>query len=102
MATNLENNRHTLAHLLAAAVLKHYPKAKLTIGPAIDTGFYYDIEFPKGKVPGEQDLAKIQATMLELLPTWTKFTHEKVSPNKARAKFKGNEYKLELIKEIVK
>ncbi len=99
---SIENTRHTLAHLLAASVLKHYPKAKPTIGPAVDNGFYYDFEFPKGKAPSEQDLAKIEKTMRELLPSWIAFTHEKASPAKARAKMKGNDYKLELIKEIVK
>jgi hypothetical protein len=49
MDTSLENKRHTLAHLLAAAVLVHYPKAKPTIGPAIENGFYYDFEFSKAK-----------------------------------------------------
>ncbi len=99
-ATSLADKRHTLAHLLAAAVLTHYPKAKPTIGPAIENGFYYDFEFPKGKAPSEQDLAKIEKTMRELLPSWTKFTHEKVSAAKARAKAKGNPFKLELIREI--
>jgi threonyl-tRNA synthetase len=42
MDEKLQNIRHTLAHLLAAAVLESYPKAKLTLGPAIDNGFYYD------------------------------------------------------------
>src|SRR3989338_5478443 len=98
----IENVRHTLSHLLAAAVLHHYPKAKPTIGPAIDDGFYYDFEFPKGKAPGEQVLAKIEKTIRELLPTWTAFSHVVVSPAKARTTFKGNPFKLELIKDIVK
>ena len=42
---NLQNKRHTLAHLLASAVLELYPDTKNTIGPAIDDGFYYDFEF---------------------------------------------------------
>src|SRR3989344_3145915 len=98
----IEHVRHTLSHLLAAAVLHHYPKAKPTIGPAIDDGFYYDFEFPKGKAPGEQDFAKIEKTMRELLPTWTAFSHVVVSPAKARTTFKGNPFKLELITDIVK
>lgn len=102
MAKNLEESRHTLAHLLAAAVLKHYPEAKPTIGPAIDDGFYYDFEFPQGKAPGEQDLTKIEKTMRELLPAWTAFTHEEVTPAKARGKYRSNPFKLELIRDIVK
>ncbi|MEN9560960.1 MAG: hypothetical protein RIQ56_233 [Candidatus Parcubacteria bacterium] len=100
--SEIDQKRHTLAHLLAAAVLEHYPKAKPTIGPPVDNGFYYDFEFPKGKAPGDQDLKKIEETMRKLLPSWTKFSSEKVSPAKARANAKGNPYKLELIKEIVK
>ena len=48
MSQSLEYKRHTLAHLLAAAVIEQYPHAKLTLGPAIDTGFYYDIDFSAG------------------------------------------------------
>ena len=98
--TTLADKRHTLAHLLAAAVLTHYPKAKPTIGPAIENGFYYDFHFPKGQVPSDADLAKIEQTMRTLLPSWTKFTHEKVSAAKARARVRGNPFKLELIREI--
>ena len=45
--SQLENIRHSLAHLLASAVLKKYPKTKLGIGPVIDTGFYYDFLLPR-------------------------------------------------------
>ena len=59
---------NTLAHLLAAAVLELYPDAKPTIGPAIDNGFYYDIEF---STPiAETDLKEIQKKMRKLLPFW--------------------------------
>lgn len=70
MAT-LEEKRHTLAHLLAAAVLEQYPHAKATIGPAVDNGFYYDFDFTGGATPGEGDLAKLEEAMRELLPSWT-------------------------------
>lgn len=97
----LEHKRHTLAHLLAAATLKHYPHAKLTLGPAIEDGFYYDIDFAGGEEkPGEADLARLEQTMRELLPSWEKFSHEKVSVAEAKKRFKGNSYKLELIDEI--
>ncbi len=102
METSLEHKRHTLAHLLAAAVLTHYPKAKPTIGAAVADGFYYDFEFPKGKAPGADDLAKIEATMRELLPHWQQFAREEVSPLKASRTFAQNPYKLELIKELKK
>ena len=99
MEQNLEYKRHTLAHLLAAAVLKHYPDAKPTIGPAIEDGFYYDIDFGTIKV-SEGDLEKIEATMRELLPTWSSMSGTSVSTDEAKDTFKGNEYKLELIEEI--
>ncbi len=100
MNQQLEHKRHTLAHLLAAAVLQEYPHAKLTLGPAIDTGFYYDIDFSAGDAPGDADLKKIQKGMKKLINKWTEFTHEEVSAEKAREVFAGNEFKLELIDEI--
>lgn len=100
MSENLQNKRHTLAHLLAAAVSEKYPHAKLTLGPAIDTGFYYDIDFSSGEAPGEADLKEIQKQMKKLINSWTEFTHEVVSADTARTHFTGNEFKIELINEI--
>ncbi len=90
--------RHTLAHLLAAATLKHHPDAKLTLGPSIDNGFYYDIQFDTPLK--DEDLAPIEKTMREMLPSWTAFTHEEVSQEEAHARFEGNPFKQELIEEI--
>lgn len=84
--------------MLAAAVLEHYPDTKLTLGPAIDTGFYYDMEFSKPLT--DADLAPIEKTMKKMLSKWTEFTHRVVSPDEARQIFSGNPYKLELIEEI--
>ena len=56
MDTNLEKIRHTLAHLLAASVRKDFPHAKPTIGPAIQTGFYYDFDFSECATPTEDEL----------------------------------------------
>lgn len=100
MNINLEHKRHTLAHLLAAVVLEKYPHGKLTLGPAIDTGFYYDIDFSAGNTPGEDDLKEIQKLMKKKLNKWTEFTHEEVSPEKAKEIFAGNQFKTELINEI--
>jgi len=100
MNEQLQNKRHTLAHLLAAAVVEQYPHAKLTLGPAIDTGFYYDIDFSDGGSPKEEDLKSIQKGMKKLINKWTEFTHEEVSADEARKHFAGNEFKLELIDEI--
>ncbi len=97
---NLENLRHTLAHLLASAVLEHYPHAKRTIGPVIDNGFYYDFDFSGGEKPGDDDLKKIQTTMRKTFSSWTDFAHEVVTPEKAREIFKDNPYKIELVNEL--
>ena len=95
---HLEHMRHTLAHLMAAAVLEIYPDTKPTIGPAIENGFYYDFEF--SIAPGESDLPQIEAKMKELLPSWTEFTHKEVSADEARELFTNNPYKKELIDEL--
>lgn len=102
MKESLEHKRHTLAHLLAATVVEKYPHAKLTLGPAIDTGFYYDIDFSAGEAPGDAELKDIQKGMKKLLNKWTNFTHEIVSATAARKIFAGNQFKLELIDDIVK
>lgn len=100
MEKELEFKRHTLAHLLAAAVVAQYPHAKLTLGPAIDNGFYYDIDFSGGDMPGDTDLKDLQKRMKKMMNAWTEFSHEEVSPAAARAQFAGNEFKTELINEI--
>ncbi len=96
----LQNIRHSLAHLLGAAVLKIYPDAKLTIGPAVDNGFYYDFDLAD-KI-SEEDLPKIEAKMRELLPTWNGFDRKEVSADEAKNEFAENQYKLELINDIEK
>lgn len=98
---SLEEKRHTLAHLLAAAVEERYPHAKATIGPAIDNGFYYDFDFSGGEKPGDGELEALTASMKDLLPSWTSMHGTEVSEKDALDRFKGNEYKLEIIKEIV-
>ncbi len=99
---NLENLRHSLAHLLAASVLKHFPEAMPTIGPVIDSGFYYDFDFSKGETPTEKDLEKIERSMRELLPSWSDFEEKEVSAEEAKEYFKNNPYKIELIEELEK
>ncbi len=95
----IAKKRHSLAHLLAAAVKKMYPEAKITLGPAIENGFYYDIDFGDTKI-SESDLKKIQKTMKKLANTWTSFEGRKVSKEEALEFFKDNPYKRELIEEI--
>lgn len=97
---HIERKRHSLAHLLAAAVQNIYPNAKPTIGPAVDNGFYYDFDFGEESI-GEDDLENIEREMREILPTWDTFERIEVSEDKARERFSDNTYKLELIDEIV-
>jgi len=102
----MENNehlscmRHTLAHLLAQAVVAHYPNALLTLGPSVDNGFYYDIDFGTEKI-NDEDLKTLEKTMKKNLNSWKEFTHKEVTVDEAKKYFKGNVYKLELIDEIV-
>lgn len=98
MTEQLSFLRHSLAHLLGAAVTELYPGAKLTLGPAIDDGFYYDVAFPTPL--SSDDLPKIEAKMRELLPAWKTVTHKEVSKEEALTYYNGNEFKIELINEI--
>lgn len=95
----LDHLRHSCAHLLAAAVLVLYPKAKRTIGPAIENGFYYDFDFGDIKV-SEADFVRIEAKMRELVKNWKSFDRAEVSKEDALALFADNEYKRELIEEF--
>ncbi len=97
---DLQEMRHSLAHLLAAAVIEIYPTTLLTIGPAVDDGFYYDMDFEKPI--SEKDFPEIEKKMRSLLKTWKGFTHKEVSPEEAKTFFADNPYKLELIEEINK
>ncbi|MBK5215725.1 MAG: threonine--tRNA ligase [Candidatus Pacebacteria bacterium] len=97
---HLAHIRHTLAHLLAQAAHLHYPSSLLTLGPSVDNGFYYDIDFGAEKI-SDEDLITIEKTMRKNLSSWTEFTHKEVTADEAREIFKGNVYKLELIEEII-
>ncbi len=97
---SLADKRHTLAHVMAKAIIDAYPHAKLTLGPAIDTGFYYDVDFSDGETLGDDGLKDIQKAMKKLLNTWTTWSHRVVTAEEARTIFAGNPYKLELIEEI--
>lgn len=96
----LQNKRHSLAHLLAAAIMELYPDAKRTIGPAIDNGFYYDFDF--AKPISDADLEKIENKMREILPTWDTFSRSELTADEAKAEYPDNEYKHELIEEFTK
>ena len=98
---NLDNLRHSCAHLLAKVVLELYPGAHNAIGPSIENGFYQDFDMGKVKIT-EEDLPKIEQKMKELLPKWHKFTFKEVSLEEAQKLFKHNPYKVELAKEFAK
>jgi threonyl-tRNA synthetase len=95
---NIEHIRHSLAHLLAAAVLKEFPDAKLAIGPVIENGFYYDFELPRSLAP--EDLATFEKTMRKLAAGHLPFSGKKVNVQEAKKIFKNQPFKLELIDEL--
>jgi threonyl-tRNA synthetase len=92
---------HSSAHLMAEALEALYPGVKLGIGPAIDYGFYYDIDLG-GRILTQEDLPKIESKMKELAKTNSVFTRKEVSKADAIQYFteKGDEYKLELISDL--
>lgn len=90
--------RHSLAHVLAKAIMSLYPKTKLTIGPAIEDGFYYDIDLDAPITPDQY--AAIEKKMDEIIRKGEEFRREVVSKEKALELFKNNEYKTELINEL--
>lgn len=96
---NLENLRHSCAHLLAAAVMDLWPQAQRTIGPSIENGFYFDFDFGDVKL-SEADLPKIEAKMHEIVASWKSFERFKLSVADAKKEFPGNLYKSELIDEF--
>lgn len=96
----IENIRHSLAHLLAMAVLKKFPDAKLGIGPVIENGFYYDFALPRPIT--DADLPEIEKTMREIIAERMAFFGQKVTPAKAKKIFAKQPFKLDLIKDFVK
>ncbi len=89
---------HSSAHLMAEALESHYPGVQLAIGPPIENGFYYDVDFGDTEF-SQADFAKVEKTMLELARTKSEFLRKSVSKKDAIAYFeeKGDPYKLELI-----
>ena len=99
--TDVFKMRHTLSHVLAAAVLEMYPEAKLGIGPAIDDGFYYDIDFG-GKSVTEADLPKIEKKMRGIIKRGFEMKTRELTRKEALdwAAAAGQKYKVELIEEL--
>lgn len=94
----LDNLRHSVAHLLAAAVMELWPDTKRTIGPAIENGFYFDFEFSSPL--SEADLPRIEKKMHELAPSWHSFQRHELSTDDAKKEYPDNPYKHELIDEF--
>jgi threonyl-tRNA synthetase len=96
--------RHDAAHVLATAVMDLYPGVKISIGPPIDDGFYYDFDFPDGVKVTDDDLAAIEAKMREHIKADEHFEREDVPVAEAIARFRdeGQDYKVELIEDLVK
>ncbi len=97
-AEHLDHIRHSLAHLLAAAVLKEFPDAKLGIGPTVENGFYYDFLLPRAVTP--DDLKTLEKTMRSFVNKKLPFTGREVSPDEARTLFADQPFKLDLINEF--
>ncbi|MBQ9506826.1 MAG: threonine--tRNA ligase [Clostridia bacterium] len=91
--------RHTASHILAQAVKRLYPEAKLAIGPAIDNGFYYDFDVPEAF--STEDLAKIEAEMKKIVKEDLKLERFEMTPAEAIAYYeeKNEPYKVELIQK---
>jgi threonyl-tRNA synthetase len=95
--------RHDAAHVLAAAMLELYPGVKISIGPAIENGFYYDFDFPEGVVVGESDLPAIEEAMQRHIDADESFTREDVTVEQALERFRAEDqpYKVELIEDLI-
>ncbi len=95
--------RHDAAHVLAAAVMELYPGVKISIGPPIENGFYYDFEFPDGVIVSAADFARIEQKMREHVNADERFVREDVSVAEALERFRGEgqDYKVELIEDLV-
>ena len=98
MAVDIAHLRHTAAHVLAYAVQDLFPEAKPTIGPAIESGFYYDFDRAAPFTP--DDLEKLQARMREIVKADYQMTGRRVSRDEAIAAFRDNPYKVELAQGI--
>ena len=95
---SLDYIRHSLAHLLAAAVLQKFPDAKLAIGPTIENGFYYDFLLPRSLAP--DDLKEFEKTIRGFINKHLPFSGKEISAAEAKKLFAGQPFKLELIEEF--
>jgi threonyl-tRNA synthetase len=96
--------RHDAAHVLATAVMELYPGVKISIGPPIDEGFYYDFEFPDGIKVSEENFAQIERRMREHIEADEAFERSELPAAEAIERFRaeGQDYKVELIEDLVR
>ena len=94
----LSTIRHSMAHVMAQAVLEMFPSAQIAIGPSIENGFYYDFELPRQLV--EADLEEITRRMKEIIKSGAEFRRIEVSRDEAREMFRDQKYKQELLDAI--
>jgi threonyl-tRNA synthetase len=96
--------RHDAAHVLAAAMLELYPGVKISIGPAIENGFYYDFDFPDGVTVNDGDFERIEAAMRAHVDADERFVRQDVSVDEALARFRAEQqdYKVELIEDLIR
>jgi threonyl-tRNA synthetase len=100
----LEVLRHDAAHVMATAVLDLWPGTKVSIGPPIEGGFYYDFEFPEGEGPGEDDLERIEERMRAHIEADEPFERRELPVAEAIEKFRAEQqpYKVELIEDLIR
>jgi len=94
----LDALRHSTSHIMAEAVLRMFPEAKIAIGPAIENGFYYDFDLPRNLTP--EDLRSIEESMRDIIRSGASFRREVIGRDEARKRFQGQPYKLELLDAI--
>jgi threonyl-tRNA synthetase len=98
MGEDISLLRHSCSHMLAAAVKKLFPSAKLGIGPAIDDGYYYDFDVKTPFTP--EDLKKIEQEMNNIIRSKVDFKKKNIDKKEAKKLFKDEPYKLELMEEL--
>jgi threonyl-tRNA synthetase len=96
--------RHDAAHVLATAVMELYPGVKISIGPPIEDGFYYDFEFPDGVKVSDDDFERIEQKMREHIQADEQFERSDLPASEAIERFRaeGQDYKVELIEDLVR
>jgi threonyl-tRNA synthetase len=99
----LELIRHDAAHVMATAVCDLFPGTKVSIGPPIEDGFYYDFEFPEGTTVSESDLERIEERMAEHIAADERFERTDITVEEAIERFRDEEqpYKVELVEDLI-